>query len=135
MIRTVPLRQPLRRAAHATSRAARGLQVELRGSLSRWPDFIIVGAAKAGTSALYRHLCQQPGVLPSARKEVHYFNLNFTRRDAWYRSHFPLRMSQRSGAGTVTGEATPYYMFHPLVPGRVAARLPDVRLSLCCAAQ
>ena len=28
----------------------------------------------------------------------------------------------------ITGEATPYYLFHPLVPERVAATLPDVRL-------
>jgi hypothetical protein len=28
----------------------------------------------------------------------------------------------------VAGEATPYYMFHPLVPERVAQTIPDVRL-------
>jgi hypothetical protein len=28
----------------------------------------------------------------------------------------------------LTGEATPYYLFHPLVPARVRAQLPEVKL-------
>ena len=37
------------------------------------PDFFIVGAAKCGTTALYRYLAAHPGVFLSERKEPTYF--------------------------------------------------------------
>jgi hypothetical protein len=108
-------------------RGARRLTAEVQGSFAPWPDFLIIGAAKAGTTTLYRYLCQQDGVLEAKRKEVHYFDLNYTRGQRWYRSHFP-RHSAGHGGRTLTGEASPYYLFHPQVPQRVAAAVPRVRL-------
>jgi hypothetical protein len=51
----------------------------------------------------------------------------------WYRSHFPTRwqaaaIERRTGVPMQTGEGSPYYLFHPQVPGRVARDLPDVKL-------
>jgi hypothetical protein len=57
-------------------------------------------------------------------KEVHYFDLHPERSVAWYRSHFAKRRSKK----TLTGEATPYYLFHPLAPQRCAAVVPEARL-------
>jgi len=45
------------------------------------PDFVVVGAQKCGTSSLYSYLLQHPNVLPAARKEVHFFDLNYQRAD------------------------------------------------------
>jgi len=90
-------------------RGARRLTAEVQGSFAPWPDFLIIGAAKAGTTTLYRYLCQQDGVLEAKRKEVHYFDLNYTRGQRWYRSHFP-RHSAGHGGRTLTGEASPYYL-------------------------
>jgi sulfotransferase family protein len=63
---------------------------------------------------------------------VHYFTLNFERGAAWYRGHFPsvveFRRTERRTGLAVTGEASPYYMFHPMVPERVRDLLPDVKL-------
>lgn len=59
-------------------------------------------------------------------KEVHFFDKRWMKGEGWYRSHFPLRSRMPDGA--VTGEATPYYFFHPAVPSRVAQTLDDVRL-------
>ena len=38
------------------------------------------------------------------------------------------RWARARGGDVVAGEATPYYIFHPLVPERVAVTIPDVRL-------
>ena len=94
------------------------------------PDYIIIGAAKAGTTSLYNYLCLHPDVLPAYKKEVHYFDYNYNKGQQWYRSHFPLKkqLEPAGGARVITGEATPYYMFHPLVPKRLAEVLPNTKL-------
>ena len=48
-------------------------------------------------------------------KGVHYFDSHPDQSLAWYRAHFPTR--PRHG-GPVTGEGSPYYIFHPLVARR-----------------
>ncbi|MEN9935002.1 MAG: hypothetical protein RLZZ387_1581 [Chloroflexota bacterium] len=90
------------------------------------PDFLIVGAQRSGTTSLYRYLTQHPDVLPALEKEVHFFDLQHHRGYEWYASRFcpaPIR-----GRRYITGEASPYYLFHPRVPALVRAALPDVRL-------
>lgn len=94
------------------------------------PEFLIIGAQKAGTSSLYANLCKHPSVCPSIKKEVHYFDFESGRRLAWYRAHFPTSLTRRERGGrrSISGEATPFLLFHPLAPERVAAALPDVKL-------
>jgi hypothetical protein len=100
------------------------IRVRARVPTARWrglPTGLVIGAQKAGTTALHRYLALHPDVHPPLRKETHYFSRYYRRGPAWYRAHFPI------GNG-VTFESTPYYLFHPLAPQRVAATLPDVRL-------
>lgn len=92
----------------------------------RFPDFIIIGAQKAGTKSLYNYLIQHPDVKAARRKEVHYFDLNHEKSASWYQSYFPL--VRRAAKHRISGEASPYYIFHPLVPERIAASLPKVKL-------
>ena len=88
------------------------------------PTFLVVGAKRAGTSSLYQYLIRHPDVRPcTIGKGTHYFDVCYKRGWRWYRSGFPL-----SGQGGITGEASPYYMFHPLAPARIAAALPEARL-------
>lgn len=99
------------------------------------PDFIIIGAQRAGTTSLFKYLCQHPDIHPSFPKEIHYFTNYFHKGNDWYRSHFPLKKEQTNSTragdqGFLTGEATPYYLFHPLAPGRAVQIVPDVRLIL-----
>ncbi len=122
------LRTRIARFAYKSAHAARSV-----GSARRvLPDFLILGAQRSGTSSLYGHLSRHPSILSALIKEVHYFDLNPHRGLGWYRVHFPLGSSMRKGtpeAGRcVTGEATPYYLFHPRVPDRVHASLPNARL-------
>jgi hypothetical protein len=90
------------------------------------PDFIIIGAQKCGTTFLYQLLVQHPHVKPAFAKEVHYFDLNFGKGDNWYRSYFPLQV--RNSRTYITGEASPYYLFHPHAPRRASAVVPDAKL-------
>ncbi len=103
-----------------------------------WPDFLIVGAKKAGTTSLINWLTQHEGVLrmwPSFQrhKSAHYFDHHFDRPETWYRGHFATeavraRHERRLGYRPLTGEASPYYLFHPAVPRRVATTLPHVKV-------
>ncbi len=104
---------------------------ELTASWRVLPDFLILGTQRGGTASLYYNLAGHPSVGPATRKEVHFFDLRYPRGLAWYRSHFPTRADlqerrRRTGAG-MTGEASPYYLFHPAVPSRVRAALPEVK--------
>jgi hypothetical protein len=62
-------------------------------------------------------------VVPPLRKEVHYFDLNHGRGEAWYRAHFG-----RVGEAGLNLDSSPYYLFHPAVPRRMYALLPDAKL-------
>ena len=86
------------------------------------PDFLILGAQKAGTTALYAYLRWHPQVTGPSFKEVSFFDRHYARGERWYRAHLPIR---RNG---IVGEASPSYLFHPLAPERVARMLPRARL-------
>jgi hypothetical protein len=98
------------------------------------PSFLIVGAQRCGTTSLHRAIARHPGVVPPAMfKGVHYFDVKYGEGLDWYRGHFPVALAARlsragGGAGPITGEASPYYMFHPAVPERIARDLPDAKL-------
>lgn len=87
------------------------------------PDFLVIGAQRAGTTSLFRSLESHPQVLAAPIKEVHYFDTHADFDESWYRSHFPLRRRECKA-----GEATPYYLFHPRCPATVHAMVPGVRL-------
>lgn len=95
-------------------------------SLRTLPDFIIIGAPRCGTTSMWEMLADHPEVLPSFRKEVHFFDLRFGRGVNWYRAHFPVATSLRSGR--ITGEGTPNYLSFPSAPERVRSVVPDAKL-------
>ena len=97
------------------------------------PDFIIIGAQRAGTTSLYNYLARHPNVLPAFSKEIHFFDRYFYRGINWYRSFFPLGASKRrSGSAchcqVIVGESTPYYLFHPHAPKRAHQIVPYAKL-------
>jgi hypothetical protein len=94
------------------------------------PNFIIVGAQKAGTTSLYAYLREHPNVLPCAYKEVWYFDLNFDRGTDWYRRQFlePEPVTSSPDQSFAVGEATPYYLFHPWAAQRIAKTVPTTKI-------
>src|SRR5438876_8544631 len=89
------------------------------------PHFLIIGAQKAGTTALYAYVRRHPGVTGPPWKEVSFFDRHYRRGERWYRGNFPSALLAR---GKLVGEASPSYVFHPLAPERVAALVPAARL-------
>jgi len=98
------------------------------------PSFLIVGAQRCGTTSMSRILDEHPAVFGSLlNEEVHYFDLSYQPGMGWYRSHFALSARARRAAAAVrapamTFESSPYYMFHPLAPARIARDMPGVKL-------
>ncbi|WP_326559819.1 sulfotransferase family protein [Micromonospora sp. NBC_01796] len=104
------------RAARAWGRAARP------GPPGPLPDFLVIGGQRCGTTSLYHYLAAHPLVRGATGKELQFFSLHHARGLRWYRGHFPdLAPGERSF------EASPYYLFHPSVPARIAADLPEAR--------
>ena len=87
------------------------------------PDFLGLGVQKGGTTSLDTMLRQHPDVLLPDRKELHYFSLHYSLGEAWYGGQFAAAQP-----GQCCGEITPYYLFHPLAPGRIRDLLPEVKL-------
>lgn len=91
------------------------------------PDFIIVGAEKGGTIALWENLNRHPGVyLPIDResatpREIHFFDDNWERGLDWYRARF-------DRPELVQGEKTPAYMADRQVHARMGESVPDAKL-------
>ena len=116
------LKEGVRQGARATSR------------FRVWPSFIIIGGQRCGTTSLYRYLAQHPQVAPVIlEKGAHYFSTHYDRGLSWYRGHFvsePYRrmLQRRLGREVITGEASPYYLYHPLAPGRMHQLLPNLKL-------
>ena len=89
-------------------------------------DFVVVGAQKAGTTALFEHLADLPTVGLSDEKEVHFFD---DESQDWnapdygaYHAHFDWSRA------LVRGEATPIYLYWPNALERIKAYNPAIRL-------
>ncbi|MBE9063153.1 sulfotransferase domain-containing protein [cf. Phormidesmis sp. LEGE 11477] len=106
------------------------------------PNFLIIGAAKAGTSSLYHYLNEHPQIYMSPVKEPRFFapELYTDYLKDPYRSgakeHRSTPMSLEEYLAlfedvsneTAIGEASTEYLYVPKTPERIKERLPDVRL-------
>lgn len=98
-------------------------------STGRLPNFLLIGAMKAGTTSLYHYLQGHPQIFVPLYKAPEFFvaESNLRRGVDWYRKQF-------AGAGpdvVAVGEASNAYAKYPKfdgVPERIAAHIPDVRL-------
>jgi hypothetical protein len=106
---------------------------------TKLPNLVVIGSAKSGTTSLYHYLDSHPEISMAAPrasgrvrdndaggKEMRfYWREDWRERMAWYQSHFVDMITP------VRGEATPAYSahpFHPDVPERIHATVPDARL-------
>ena len=90
-------------------------------NIDRMPNLFVIGAAKAGTTALYDYLAQHPQVFLSKVKEPMFFSRDeyYARGLEWYESFY------FSGAENypVRAEATPHYLYWS---EKVAPRIKEV---------
>jgi hypothetical protein len=87
------------------------------------PNFIICGAQKGGTTALYHYLRVHPDVFIPDAKEINFFGHDFCRGVSWYEPAF----AGWKGESAV-GEASPEYMIYPEVAPNIASVLPKAKL-------
>lgn len=84
--------------------------------MSRKPNVFIIGAAKAGTTALYDYLKLHPEIFLTKEKEPHFFDndLSYGKGEDWYLEKYFTGASEYM----LRGEATPGYMrnYHKVIP-------------------
>lgn len=93
--------------------------------MSELPSFIGIGAQKCGTTTLHQMLKTHPNIYMPKAKEIHYFTLHHEKSISWYKKHFEDKKSEQ-----IAGEITPFYIFHPQAPARIARLIPNVKLIL-----
>jgi hypothetical protein len=104
------------------------------------PNFLVIGAGKAGTTSLYEYLGEHPQIFVSAIKETNFF--------AWHAKHpgarawggnprraLPIRdlaaytaLFDDVGDETAIGEVSPLYLESLTAPASIRETLPDVKL-------
>jgi hypothetical protein len=122
--------------------------------VTRLPSFLVIGAAKSGTTSFHEYLKQHPDVFMSGRKEPNYFafqgstpdflgpddddprpfrGLEKRLRVAKYQESILTaeryqRLFARAGTATAVGESSVSYMFVPAAADRIREELPEVML-------
>src|SRR5712692_2038474 len=108
------------------------------------PGFLIIGAQKAGTTALYYYLADHPDLIPAREKEIGFFSpegfealtdhphypilcpatgpiyadpAGYAKAAAWYHDFFPL--THELGQHGQTFEATPEYLYYANAAERI----------------
>ena len=92
------------------------------------PSVLIVGAQKAGTSALFTMLAQHPKLVAPKVKELDFFTdpARVAQGKGAYAKCFPAKPLR--GEGFSTFEASPAYMFEPVIAERIHAWFPQMHL-------
>ena len=105
------------------------------------PDFLIVGAPKAGTTAVHSALAQHPQVFVSQPKEPKYWLCDDAPPPAWsgpgdahsqqewmWRRDDYFRLFEGAAPDQVRGESTPFYLWSRGAHRRIGEALPDVKV-------
>lgn len=107
------------------------------------PDFLILGAPKAGSTALHAALDTHPDLFLSRPKEPKFFltdgrrprtsrhrgpgDAHSAREWVWRREAYEALFAG-APAGRLTGESTPFYLWSRDAHRRIRAAIPDVRM-------
>lgn len=111
---------------------------------SRYPDFFIIGAAKAGTTSLVEMLRSHPQVFFPHEKEPHHFFLREDdrewtirdgKRELKLQDSLPygeerryLTLFDTAPADVLAGDASTQYLVNETVPCAIHAQQPDARI-------
>ncbi len=92
------------------------------------PDFFIVGAFKAGTTALYEYLGQHPQVFMPFHKEPMYFGADLDARYERMSEADYLRLFEDAHPGQRVGEASPWYLYSTSAAREIADFAPEAQI-------
>jgi hypothetical protein len=97
------------------------------------PNFLIIGAAKAGTTSLYEHFRSHPDIFMPRLKEPRFFCYAGAGGDD--RLKFPVQslaeyeaLFEAGADAAARGEASVHYLRDPEAPRRIRETLPGVKL-------
>lgn len=104
------------------------------GQSREFPDFYIVGAPRCGTTFMYEYLRQHPQIFMPDNKEPNFMctdldsgsyldSVSFMRDEATY-----LRLFADAPAGSLTGEASTWYLYSEVAATRIRQKRPDARI-------
>lgn len=105
------------------------------------PQLFVIGAPKAGTTALHSALATHPALWMSEVKEPKYYlcgdrppprqygpgDAHSRREWIWHRREYE-RLFAHAPPGAITGESTPFYLSDEAAHRRIAQDVPDARL-------
>src|ERR1700753_721504 len=104
------------------------------------PDFLVIGAPKAGTTALHAALARHPGLFMSPVKEPKFFlsdgppptrggpgDALTYREHIWRRPDYEA-LFDAAPPGTLRGESTPLYLYDRAALRRIRATVPGAKL-------
>lgn len=107
------------------------------------PDFLLIGAPKAGSTALHDALARHPQLYASPVKEPKYFltagtpptrahhrgpgDAHSAREWVWRRADYE-RLFVGAPSGTLSFESTPFYLWSRSSHARIATELPHAKL-------
>jgi len=103
------------------------------------PDFLVIGAARAGTTAIYSYLRQSPDIFMPRVKEPNFFAFEGQTQacrgpGADYINNSVTRLEDYRGlfaaapGGAIRGEASPLYLYAEQAAARIRHHIPDARL-------
>ena len=121
-------------------------QLPASGNISRQttpklPNFLIIGAAKSGTTSLYYYINDHPDIFMSEVKETNFFladdktataeagldgrtrEISSVNNLADYSALFAAAVTEKA-----RGEASPKYLYYPGTAGRIKAVIPDATI-------
>ena len=92
------------------------------------PNFLIVGAPKCGTTAMWRYLQQHPNIFLSPRKDMHYFgsDLDFRVRTRFSKDEYEAFFSDSKEQAR--GEASVWYLFSKTAAEEIYEYDPNMKI-------
>jgi len=106
----------------------------------RWPDFLLIGAPKAGTTALFKALSTHPQIFAAPEKEPGYFAYAGSRpafsgpgdddypRKSGYLERDYLELFRNCSRQMKAGEASVGYLHHPNAPLNASRHVASARI-------
>ena len=106
------------------------------------PNFLLIGAAKSGTSSMYRYLDEHPEIYMSPNKEPNFFAYEGWQPDFCGPGDAEATTNKRSvvnleayqalfegvSGEKAIGEASTFYLYIPETPKRIKHYIPDAKL-------
>jgi hypothetical protein len=94
-----------------------------------WPNLFVVGAAKAGTTSLWRYLDEHPDVYMSPVKEPHFFSSFVPRLFPAVKDEGSyLELFEDAGDVSLRGEASASYLWDPESAQRIKRASPGAKI-------